>query len=479
MSKTTIENKSDTSIPQSDVEIKETDKKSEIVYIDIAKLHPHDKNPRKNVGDISELAESIKKNGVLQNLTVVPATGYWYGDYTVIIGHRRLAAAKKAGITEVPCVISEMTPQEQFHTMLTENMQRIDLTPMEQAQGFQIMFDEWGYDEKKISETTGFSETTVRHRLNMAKLSSKAVETYENDNGFQLSLSDFYALEKVPTVKERNEILKKASSSRDIQIKAAQAETNARRDKAETKIVKLLKKAVSDIEEFPKGASIWDGTWETLKSISLDKSIPDKITISRAKKDDKLYYYRYFNEITVYRKKPKRKKVESDFDRERKECNKRHKQLSAELKKMTARRRDFVLDIIDGRIDALPAKETESVKDEIWNVMLSKSNWFAKNEIVNFIVGKNYYDVPQDEQDAAKEKAESFSVLHQMLAVMCMSLTDINTHEYNCNYNKANADILKTAYAVLERYGWTFEDEEQSILDGTHELYTTPETEKK
>lgn len=449
---------------------------NKIVQIDITKLHPHDKNPRKNVGDISELAESIKKNGILQNLTVVPCTGYYYGDYTVIIGHRRLAAAKKAGLTELPCIISDMTPEEQFHTMLTENMQRVDLSPMEQAQGFQIMFDEWGYDEKKISEMTGFSETTVRHRLNMAKLSTNAVEKYETNNGFQLSLSDFYALEKVPTVKERNEILKNANSSRDIQSRAARAETEARRNKAEKKIIRLLEKTLPNIEPFPENAYTWDGTWEELKSVSLDAVVPDKIAIGKAKKDDKLYYRRGYSTIEVYRKRPKEKKVETDADRAQKELNKRKKQLGAELKKMAVRRRDFILAVIDGKIDALPAKETEAFKDEIWRVLLLKSNWCSQQSVAAFILDKNFYEVPQEEQETAIAKAEKLSVLHQMLAVMCAALKDISTYEYNGTFNKDCADILKSGYAVMEHYGWSFEDGEEAVLDGTHELYTKEET---
>ncbi len=80
-------------------------------YIDVMKITPHKDNPRKDLGDISELVESIRQNGILQNLTVVKRygeiTGEWNGNYTVIIGHRRLAAARKAGLKEVPCVVAE------------------------------------------------------------------------------------------------------------------------------------------------------------------------------------------------------------------------------------------------------------------------------------------------------------------------------------------------------------------------------------
>ena len=102
-------------------------------------LKPHPKNPRKDVGDVTELAESIKANGIFQPLTVL--SGDCIDGYTVVIGHRRLAAAKLAGLKKVPCNVAEMTEQEQISTMLLENMQRNDLTVYEQAQGFQMMLD--------------------------------------------------------------------------------------------------------------------------------------------------------------------------------------------------------------------------------------------------------------------------------------------------------------------------------------------------
>lgn len=105
---------------------------SQIIYLPVEQLYPHPDNPRRELGDLTELSDSIKANGIYQNLTVVPRhiddKGEKMGSgYTVIIGHRRLAAAKQAGLKEVPCVIAEMTEQEQVQTMLLENMQRSDL----------------------------------------------------------------------------------------------------------------------------------------------------------------------------------------------------------------------------------------------------------------------------------------------------------------------------------------------------------------
>lgn len=128
---------------------------AEITNIACRRLHPHPDNPRKELGDLTELAASIKENGIFQNLTVIPghylnsreyiakcvdeggdaaaAAAAWTpkavwssDDYTIIIGHRRAAAAQQAGLFEVPCVVVEMDEREQLQTMMIENMQRRD-----------------------------------------------------------------------------------------------------------------------------------------------------------------------------------------------------------------------------------------------------------------------------------------------------------------------------------------------------------------
>lgn len=190
---------------------------AEINYIPIEKLIPHPGNPRKELGDLTELCESIKGNGILQNLTVVPIccvpelTGKAFLEdkpeeddrYVVVIGHRRLAAATMAGEETVPCSIVIMPPNQQQETMLIENMQRSDLTYFEQAQGFQMMLD-MGHSVQTISNRTGFSETTVRRRLKMAELDP---ERLREISGRQISLGDFDELAKVEDLDERNALL--------------------------------------------------------------------------------------------------------------------------------------------------------------------------------------------------------------------------------------------------------------------------------
>lgn len=164
-----------------------------IVQIPIALLAHHPDNPRKDLGDLTELADSIKAKGVMQNLTVVPARDQaGTGIYHVVIGNRRMEAAKIAGLKTLPCIIANMTAAEQVQTMLLENMQRVDLTPFEQAQGFQMMMD-FGDSVEGISEKTGFSATTVRRRLKMAELDPKTLKEVSER---QLTLGDFDRLDQ-------------------------------------------------------------------------------------------------------------------------------------------------------------------------------------------------------------------------------------------------------------------------------------------
>lgn len=171
---------------------------ADITYIPIRQLYPHPDNPRKELGDLTELAASIKENGVYQNLTVIP--GHYLGkqeyiarciadggdasaaeaawtpkavwsseDYTIIIGHRRAAAAQQAGKFELPCSVVDMTEKEQLQTMMVENMQRSDLTVYEQAQGFQMMLD-MGDTVERVADRSGFSQSTIRRRIKLLEL---------------------------------------------------------------------------------------------------------------------------------------------------------------------------------------------------------------------------------------------------------------------------------------------------------------------
>ena len=246
-----------------------------IVMIPIEQLYPHPANPRKNLGDLSELADSIRAKGIMQNLTVIRGRrgtdeeieqivklydslsddskierearvelrqqieDRWVAtDYTIIIGHRRHAAAKLAGLTELPCVITEMDAREQMQTMLIENMQRSDLTKFEEAQGFQMMLD-LGSPVEEIAEKTGFSETTVRRRLKWMELDREKFKKATEER--QISLGDLDRLSQIDDIGQRNECLDKIGTG-DFDMAVQRAVQKQAVDRNMPKVKEWLKK---------------------------------------------------------------------------------------------------------------------------------------------------------------------------------------------------------------------------------------------
>ena len=208
-----------------------------LVNLPIEHLHPHPKNPRDDLGDLDELASSIEARGVLQNLTVVP--GHWmtqseWADlsaqykanpseglrtllnkkwldtgYTIIIGHRRHAAAKLAGLKELPCVITQMTEEEQIDTMAIENLQRSDLTPYAQGKHFQLMMD-MGRSVEEVSKKTGFSASTIRSRVKLTQLDKKKVSK-ATERG--VTMTDLLKLNSIKDLERRNKVLEFAGTA--------------------------------------------------------------------------------------------------------------------------------------------------------------------------------------------------------------------------------------------------------------------------
>lgn len=143
---------------------------NQIIMISVEDIVPNPNNPRVDVGDVTELAESIQAQGIRQNLLVTP-TGD--GRYMLVIGHRRLAAAKKAGLTRVPCAVAALSDKEQREIMLVENSQRRDLTLLEEANGIQGLLD-LGESKSDIARKTGRSVKYVSARAKVASTAKAA-----------------------------------------------------------------------------------------------------------------------------------------------------------------------------------------------------------------------------------------------------------------------------------------------------------------
>ncbi|WOO98213.1 ParB/RepB/Spo0J family partition protein [Micrococcus terreus] len=140
----------------------------------VEKLRPHPRNIRHEVKPSDELVDSIRSSGILQPLVVAPHPTL-EGDYTVIAGHHRLAAAKKAGLLEVPAVIRHdlLGDEKQIAAMVAENLRRQDLTVTEEADAYQAMLGFEGWDVKRVARETGSAARRVRERVKIATMADE------------------------------------------------------------------------------------------------------------------------------------------------------------------------------------------------------------------------------------------------------------------------------------------------------------------
>ena len=144
----------------------------QLVDIELADLAGHPRNVRRDVGDVTELADSIAELGILEPLLVAPNPAPGDGPaYVVIAGHRRLAAAQVAALATVPCIVrADLTTDVQVTlAMLTENLQRTDLTPIEEATAY-AQLELAGMTTKDIARRTGRARSTVESRLRLLDL---------------------------------------------------------------------------------------------------------------------------------------------------------------------------------------------------------------------------------------------------------------------------------------------------------------------
>ncbi|UVF60394.1 ParB-like nuclease domain protein [Gordonia phage Meyran] len=147
-----------------------TEPTTELAHLKPSQLVAHPKNIRRDVGDITSLADSIAAQGIQQPLVVAPNGKP--DKYILIAGHRRLAAAKKLRLKTVPCIVDTAITDEadQIAAMLAENIERQDLTAVEEADGVALLLD-LGLNQKQIASRTGMTSPRVRSRVKVAKLS--------------------------------------------------------------------------------------------------------------------------------------------------------------------------------------------------------------------------------------------------------------------------------------------------------------------
>jgi len=145
-----------------------------ISYININDIKPNEGQPRKTFDDekINELADSIQEHGLIQPI-VLRKSGK---GYEIVAGERRWRACRKAGLKEIPCIIKELTDEENMLIAIIENMQREDLNPIEEAEGLNQMIVTYGLTQAEVSKSVGKSRPYITNALRLLKLPSEIRE---------------------------------------------------------------------------------------------------------------------------------------------------------------------------------------------------------------------------------------------------------------------------------------------------------------
>lgn len=449
-----------------------------LVYLPVYDLHPHPDNPRRDIGDVSELAESIRANGIYQNLTVVPnmrvgeVTGeVWQCGYMVIIGHRRLAAAKLAGLKEVPCVIRQMTYQEQLRTMLMENMQRSDLTIYEQAQGFQMMLD-LGESVESIARDSGFSQSTVRRRVKLLSLDAEKLKASEARGA---TLQDYMELDKLKDPERKNAALET--------IGTGNFKNTLKRLLEEEKAQERLAVYIAELEKFAERIEEKGEAMDFVKNYHHWNN--DEV---KEPWDSELvgYYYTVSpTSVTLYRDHQEEVHVETAEEREKKQRAAEQERIGAELKAIRTRcfecRRDFIDDFTNMRkhmnticrmtiyaqTNAIGYPDMETAAELLYLKIEASGG-----------AGISYHDFKDCLNNALKNEwrgEEDYVLLALSYAMLdneqngyfdsvWSNQAKVSVWEYRAN------DKLDVLYDFLVELGYQMSDEERDMMNGRHPL---------
>ena len=193
------------------------------VRLKLMDIEPNREQPRKQFDEtlLAELADSIAQHGVIQPLVVRPLKD---GGYQLVAGERRWRAARMAGLYEVPVVIKELTDEETIELAMVENLQREDLNPLEEAQGYKYMMEKLSIPQEEAAKKVGKSRPAVANALRLLSLPDeilKMVESKELSPGHARALLSFGTEDEMIAI--ANLIVKKGLSVREVERLAKQS----------------------------------------------------------------------------------------------------------------------------------------------------------------------------------------------------------------------------------------------------------------
>ena len=160
--------------------IGETKVEPKINKLSLGEIVPNKYQPRKNFDEdsLNELTKSIQERGVIQPI-IVRSSNLENTKYEIIAGERRWLAARKAGLHDIPVVVTEVDDLKSLEFAIVENVQRHDLNPLEEAQGYKRLIDEFSYDQEKVSKFIGKSRTYITNALRLLTLPNEVIKLIE------------------------------------------------------------------------------------------------------------------------------------------------------------------------------------------------------------------------------------------------------------------------------------------------------------
>ncbi|HYO14849.1 MAG TPA: ParB/RepB/Spo0J family partition protein [Thermoanaerobaculia bacterium] len=151
--------------------------------VPLSAIEPDPSQPRSTMGDLDELVASIREKGVLEPILIRPRPGEEDGPsgvlYRIISGERRYRAAQEAGLYEVPAIEMDVSDEEALEIALIENLQRKDLTPFEEAEGYRMLAEHHSYTHEEIAEAVGKSRTVVTESLSLLQMPPRVRDTVQ------------------------------------------------------------------------------------------------------------------------------------------------------------------------------------------------------------------------------------------------------------------------------------------------------------
>lgn len=433
-----------------------------IEYIDTDKIKPHPDNPRKDVGDVTELAESIKANGIMQNLTVIPSEVK--GEYMALIGHRRLAAAKAAGLEKVPCVVvGNLSRSEQVSIMLAENMQRSDLSVMEQADGMQMMLD-LGDTVSTIGKKTGLSETTVRRRLSLAEYNRDEVKASLERGA---TFADFDDIKKIKDKPTRNKLIG--------MVGTYNYKWEYQRALDAQELADYKQRVVDFLKPYAKAVDDTQGLHQITNYTKAYNN--GEIKLPEGYNDSRNYYYRIeswgvvlYTDFTAAENDERRRREEA-YARHQAEDNDRRERRS-QLAKICENMRNSRLDFMRN-FKNLPQGKAVDKLFMIYDISDIVAAVNCEDAIVaddiSVVIDTLYPDTKPAEIIVDRRVISHDKLLILNLLTTIGAFDTLQAHDWQAIYHR-NAALIGT-YKALAMIGYQISDVERSVIDGSNELY--------